>query len=237
MNWTFIRPVAAVAFASVAGCVLLVLRFLWLGHARNSYLVWNLFLAWLPLWFALGTAIALRWKESTKAKWSAGGFALAWLLFFPNAPYILTDVVHVTSRAQRHFWPDLVLILLFALAGLILGFLSLFVMQRLVVRRFGWVAGWGFVAAAATLNGFGVYAGRFLRWNSWDVVVAPWNIAREGTRWVLSMPHTPRAFLLPMLFAALMFIAYVMLYGLTHLGHWPAQPTASGSPPHRGSQE
>lgn len=232
MNWTLIRPVAALVFASMAGCALLELRVVWLGHARGSHLVWNLFLAWLPLCFAFGTALALRWKESGKARWIAGGFGFAWLLFFPNAPYILTDIVHVASRAQSHFWPDLVMILLFALAGLVLGFLSLFVMQRLVAMRYGWVAGWGFVAGVATLNGFGVYAGRFLRWNSWDVIVAPWAIAQEGTRWLLSMPHTPRAFLLPVLFALLMFVAYVMLYGLTHLGsaHAPAtrQPEGTG---------
>jgi len=215
MTRKLVRPVAALMFVSVAGCFLLALRSVTLGHGRHLHLVWNLFLAWLPLWLALGLEW---WSQSERPRPITGvGLGASWLLFFPNAPYLLTDLVHVGAKGRPHYWVDLVLILVFALAGLVLGFVSLFIVQRLVARRFGWAAGWGFVSIIALLCGFGVYAGRFLRWNSWDVIASPWSLVVDGTRWVGGMPAQPHSFLLPVLFGVLTFLAYVMLYALTQL--------------------
>ena len=104
-----------------------------------------------------------------------------------------------------------------ALIGLVLGFLSLFLMQRLVARRHGWPAGWLFVGVVAALSGFGIYAGRFFRWNSWDVVFDPVSLVADSANWLLSLPQSPRGLVIPMLFAILLFVAYLMLYALTHL--------------------
>jgi uncharacterized membrane protein len=164
-------------------------------------------------------ALAACWMEQNgrPRRWPFIGAATGWFFFFPNAPYILTDLIHLGSKSQRYYWPDLVLILLFAMTGLVLGFLSLFLMQRMVAHRFGWPGGWLFVAVMATLSGFGIYAGRFLRWNSWDVVFNPLDLISEGLRWVSAMPSEPRGIILPVLFGAMLFISYVTLYGLTHL--------------------
>src|SRR4030095_16066312 len=87
------------------------------------------------------------------------------------------------AKSHGRFWTDLVMILLFSLIGLVLGFLSLFLMQRLVARRYGWPMGGGFVSVVAALCGFGIYAGRFFRWNSWDVVFDPLSlVARSEER-------------------------------------------------------
>ena len=158
-----IRPCSALAFASMLSCVILALRIALTGQFRQLYLVWNLFLAWMPLFFAL-TAVCLAHSRPQR-RWCFFSAATAWLLFFPNAPYILTDLIHLGPKSNARFWTDLVLILIFALIGLVLGFLSLFLMQRLVARRHGWPAGWLFVGVVAGLSGFGIFAGRFLRWN------------------------------------------------------------------------
>lgn len=216
-----VRPISALAFASMLGCVLLGLRIALLGRGRQLYLVWNLFLAWMPLIFAL-TAVCIAQTSPQRRGWFLSA-ATAWLLFFPNAPYILTDLIHLGSKAHSRYWTDLVMILLFALIGLVLGFLSLFLMQRLVARRYGWPAGWLFVSVVATLSGFGIYAGRFFRWNSWDVVSNPVDLITDTGNWLLSIPHSPRVIVIPVLFATLLFIAYLMLYALTHLpNHLPA---------------
>jgi uncharacterized membrane protein len=210
-----IRPFSALAFASVLSCVLLGLRIVLIGQFRQLYLVWNLFLAWMPLFFAL-TAVCLAHTRPQRRWWFLSA-AAAWLLFFPNAPYILTDLVHLGPKTHGRYWGDLVLILLFGLIGLVLGFLSLFLMQRLVARRYGWPAGWLFVGIVAGLSGFGIYAGRFLRWNSWDVVFSPLGLLADAWNWLFSIPHSPRAIVIPVLFATLLFVAYLMLYALTHL--------------------
>ena len=139
-------PVGTVAFASAVACVLLVARIVLSGNWRQLYLPWNLFLAWLPLLFACLAARADAMTASNR--WRFRAHAVAWLLFFPNAPYILTDLWHLPPNIHHRFWGDLVLILLFALNGLVLGFLSLYLMQTLVARRFGWVKGWLFAVAA-----------------------------------------------------------------------------------------
>jgi len=221
-----VRPIGALAFASMLTCVLLALRIVLLGQLRQLYLVWNLFLAWMPLVFAL-TAVCIAQTSPQRRGWFLSA-AAAWLLFFPNAPYILTDLIHLGSKAHTRFWTDLVMILLFALIGLVLGFLSLFLMQRLVARRYGWPAGWLLVSVVAALSGFGIYAGRFLRWNSWDVVFNPIDLLADAGSWLFSIPHSPRALVIPALFATLLFIAYLMLYALTHL---PGSLSVAMNPP------
>lgn len=222
-------PLAALAFASATACSLLGARILLSGSWRQLYLPWNLFLAWLPLIFACLAARAD--TAAAPNRWRFRAFALAWLLLFPNAPYILTDLLHLPPNTHHRFWGDLVLILLFALNGLVLGFLSLYLMQTLVARRFGLVKGWLFAVAASALSGFGICIGRFLRWNSWDVLLNPVGILADVAHWLLSIPAAPRLFLLPALFATLLFVVYVLLYALTRLPAAPAESKLVPSTP------
>ena len=142
---------------------------------------------------------------------------IAWLLFLPNAPYIFTDLIHLMSRYYGHFWVDLVPILSCALTGLVLSFLSLYLMQSIVARMFGWLTSWLFIAGAAGLSGFGIYLGRFLRFNSWDVLFKPMELYHGIGQWATDPLANGTSFAFPILFATFLFIAYVMLYGLTHL--------------------
>jgi uncharacterized membrane protein len=105
--------------------------------------------------------------------------AIAWLLFFPNAPYLLTDVLHWHPRREAPPWLDLMLLLHFALLGTALGFASLRVVRRVVAARCGpWVAH-GFTVAALLAASFGIYLGRFQRWNSWSVLTAPGRLSAD----------------------------------------------------------
>src|SRR6185312_633328 len=102
-----------------------------------------------------------------------------WLLFLPNAPYIFTDLTHLSTRFFPHFWPDLSLVLLFSFTGFLLGFLSLYLMQSVVTEIRGRVIGWLFTAGATGLASCGIYLGRFLRRNSWDVVTHPVGLSHD----------------------------------------------------------
>lgn len=149
---------------------LLALRMERTGTMRFGFLVWNLFLAFVPLVASSLLAIADRRRSPTIVQ--AGCFAL-WLVFLPNAPYILTDLIHLRHRPPVPLWYDLALILSYALTGLLLGYTSLAVVQRIVARRFGKATGWLVAITAMGLSGFGIYLGRFLRWNSWEVLTRP----------------------------------------------------------------
>jgi uncharacterized membrane protein len=210
-----IAPMLALLFASVMSLALISLRIVWTNNFHYGLLVWNLFLAWLPLLFALLARDTF--CSQPQRTWRFYGWAGLWLLFFPNAPYICTDLIHLWLGFRLHFWIDLTLILLCALTGLVLGFVSLYLMQSVVAQRFGRVMSWLFVALAAGLCSCGIYLGRFLRFNSWDVLLRPGKIYHGLDTWMDGpMINTASAAFL-VFFALFVFITYVMLYALTRL--------------------
>jgi uncharacterized membrane protein len=158
-------------FAASLFCVaLVVVRNVHTGNGNFRYLIWNLFLAWIP--FALAVFVYDRWRRRR------GGMLLLvlgglWLLFFPNAPYIATDVVHLQHDSLSPYWYDAVTIAAFAWMGVLLGFASLYLMQTAVRQWRGAVAGWIFAFFAIGLGSLGIYLGRVLRLNSWDALEHP----------------------------------------------------------------
>lgn len=208
-------PMLAMMFATGVCLALVLARIFWTGNLRYAFLAWNLFLAWLPLFLAL--LARDQYRDAPRQTWRFRGLTLGWLLFFPNAPYICTDLIHLTSRFYRHFWVDLVLILCCALTGLVLGFVSLFLMHEVAGHRLGRLASWFFVAGVAGLSGFGIYVGRFLRFNTWDVLFQPLALCREIGRWATTPLGLPNPYAFPVLFGMFLFITYLMLYALTHL--------------------
>ncbi|RSK44413.1 DUF1361 domain-containing protein [Hymenobacter perfusus] len=156
--------------ASLTLSVVLITFRVFLTHKISFvFLLWNLFLALIP--FGLSTMLGLSaGKLRARVLLPVGA---AWLLFFPNAPYILTDLFHLEPRAGVPYWYDLALILSCAWNGLMLAYASLTDMQQLVARRLGAGAGWAFATVALLLSSFGIYLGRFLRFNSWDILTNP----------------------------------------------------------------
>jgi uncharacterized membrane protein len=140
------------------------------GSGYYRFLIFNLVLACVPL--VLSTV--LRMMSRFQLHWTiiAGLFGL-WLLFLPNAPYILTDILHLTRPSDAPAWYDLALLLSCAGTGVLLGYLSVIDVQGIVARRFSPICGWIFALASLGLSGFAIYLGRFLRWNSWDVLITP----------------------------------------------------------------
>jgi uncharacterized membrane protein len=218
-------PVLAMGFASGVSVMLVLARVVWTLNIHYAFLIWNLFLAWMPLIFALLASDQVR--TARRPGWRFLTLAGAWLVFFPNAPYIFTDLTHlrVTLRANQYtlFWVDLSLILTCALTGLIIGFVSLYIMQSVVRRLAGSIASWVFIAVVAGLSSFGICVGRFLRFNSWDIVVKPGELYDGISAWVESLVH-PGSIAFPMLFAAFLFTSYLMLYALTHLSPLASTP-------------
>jgi uncharacterized membrane protein len=173
-------------------CVsLFVLRVERSGSLMYLFLCWNLFLAWIP-WVA-GQAFREASRRRASAARQLGWFAL-WMLFLPNAPYITTDLVHLTARPSVPLWYDLALLLSCAGTGLLLGYMSLLDVQTAVEERFGRVKGWCVAAGSLFLSGFGIYLGRFLRWNSWDVLTDPAGLFTDIAVRLLDPTSHPRAY-------------------------------------------
>lgn len=216
-----VRPVLALAAVSTIAMALVGARMILTHSIRHGYLAWNLFLAWLPLFFCLAAVHVLRGHG--ERHWKFWALAAAWLLFLPNAPYIFTDLTHLGPRHQSSFWVDLVLIVMTAWTASLLGFLSLYVMQTLVSRRYGWIIGWTFAVVVSGMVGLGVYIGRFLRWNSWDVLLNPFGIASDILLWAIQSVADKKLVIYPALFGLLFFAAHVTLAGLLHLRALPVE--------------
>lgn len=153
---------------------LLVFRVIYTGHFLFAFLAWNLFLALIPYMVSrrmTGTRVLSR------PKWVL--YLLVWLLFVPNAFYIITDLFHLDMNEGVPLWYDLVLLLSFAWTGLLSGILSVRQMEKQAERAFGLKGAFLFTFVVMILNGFGVYIGRYLRFNSWDVVADPFRLAAD----------------------------------------------------------
>ncbi len=208
-RWLSRRALAA--FVVLGGGSLFVLALILVraalsGRLAYYFLLWNLALAWVPFLCAYVVHRLPRLPLLTLF------FAGLWLLFFPNAPYLVTDLVHLRTVAENRFlWLDIVMMFSFAWLGAMLGFLSLWLMHDWVNRAAGWLSGWLFVIGASAAAGFGVYLGRFLRWNSWDVVAEPWELFGDIIAPFLSPRAHARPLAFSLLIAAMMLMGYVSL--------------------------
>ena len=229
------RPVAwlagltvALLVLSMAAVGLLMVRMDRVGEPAFGFLVWNLFLAWIPFGFALCAALVHRRTGPRPLLWLLG---ICWLLFLPNAPYILTDFIHLGRRGGAPLWFDAALIGTFAGVGLALGLASLLVMHRVVAARSGRLAGWVFAVSALVLSAIGVYLGRFLRFNSWDVIADPNSLVSVVLQRLADPFGNP--FLLR--FGVLMSILLLGSYGVTWiLGRGILGPTVERTRAVRG---
>jgi uncharacterized membrane protein len=183
---------------------------------------WNLFLALVPLALAYLVSRAARHEITWPALPVLG---LAWLIFLPNAPYLVTDLVHLDEGVNG---PNIIVLSLLAVTGLLIGVKSIQLVQGTVERLFGLAAGRMAVHAIAVLTAFGIYLGRVKRWNSWDVIEEP----RAFVHALLRVPSQPGRVLLAMAatvaFAMAFSLAYRVLAGPGARGGRLA-PTGTGS--------
>ncbi len=200
---------------SSATCVTLVSARVAYSDSRHyTFLVWNLFLAWIPLIMAY-FAFAFSLKRVLLYLF-VPIFALVWLAFFPNAPYIITDFQHLANGwSGAPLWFDVILLIWFSWTGLLLGIVSLYLMQEIVSKTFGKFSGWIFVFSTSILSSIGVYLGRFLRWNSWDVLDDPVQIMRESWHLLRDLNKSAAGF--TALFTAFFVFVYLILYAFGHL--------------------
>lgn len=195
--------------ASVVCVGLVLARMTYSDSPRYTNLIWNLFLAWIPFILAY-FAYVLSWQRFLMY-FVIPIFAFLWLIFFPNAPYILTDLQHLSQGGYKvPLWYDVILLIWFSWTGMLIGIVSLSLMQEIIRRQLGRGPSWIFVMAVATLSGVGLYVGRFIRLNSWDILQNPGQIASNLFDW-LSDPS-----LRSVGFIALYTIFFIFVYLTLH---------------------
>jgi uncharacterized membrane protein len=187
---------------------LLLFRFARSGSLAFGFLAWNLFLAAIPAVAAamFARAAAKQSRVIVQVVWF-----IVWLVFLPNAPYIITDFVHLQPSGAIPLWYDIALLTSCAGTGLLLGYTSIADVQAVITRKFSASLGWSVVIAAIFLSGFGIYLGRFLRWNSWDTLTNPLRLFPDIAGRVLDPLAHPRMLAVTAVYGVGLFVGYVAL--------------------------
>ncbi|MFN8355540.1 MAG: DUF1361 domain-containing protein [Spirosomataceae bacterium] len=182
------RVLVVLGLMSGLAVLLSVVRLIITGNSFHVYLGWNLFLGWIPVFLAL-------WVEKqAEHRWKVVAISCLWLLFLPNSPYIITDLIHLRPGNYALFWHDVVMIFTYAFVSLVCGLISLYWIQKVWTKAFSERVSFALLLAVFPLTGYGIYLGRVQRWNSWDVLVDPKGLVinalrsfRSTTAWVITI--------------------------------------------------
>jgi uncharacterized membrane protein len=216
----FLKLCAVLAILAVGCFTLYAFRVAISGKTSYRFLVWNLLLAIVPYVIAAIGAMLIADSRSVRGRnLVAALVAVLWLVFYPNAPYIFTDFIHVINKTYLRsspsewlnlnalIWYDLLMNAAFAFIGHFVGLASMWLMQSVLAKIWGKRAALGLVGAAILLSGFGIYLGRFSRLNSWDLVFDFKKVASE----VAEASADPKAILFSVAFSLFILLSYAAL--------------------------
>ncbi|HEX8993100.1 MAG TPA: DUF1361 domain-containing protein [Anaerolineales bacterium] len=202
------------SLASAICVALVAARIVYSHTAAYSNLVWNLCLAWIPFVLAY-LAYLFSWRRPL-TYFVIPAFAFLWLIFFPNAPYILTDLQHLgQGAAGAPLWYDVIVLIWFSWTGMLLGIVSLNLMQEIIKREIGRGAGWAFVVIVSCMTSVGLYLGRFVRLNSWDILQNPGHFATAIPDWLADPSLRSVGFIA--LYTLFFIFVYLTLYAFGHI--------------------
>jgi len=186
-------------------CISILIFRIWFTVSNTyMFLVWNLILAYIP--FVISSIIKIRKLKSLPF------FIIfvIWLSFLPNASYIITDIFHLKQK-NIPLWFDLLLVVSFAVNGMLLFFLSINDMHTLLLTRVSRRVTWSVTVLVLFLSGFGIYLGRFLRWNSWDVISSPQLLLFDIIERIKDPLSHPRTWGVTIGFGILFLLGYLLL--------------------------
>lgn len=169
--------------------VLNILRVVFWGKISFVYILWNIFLAFVPYFISSFLVILL--KEGKLKKIIAVVGIFLWLIFIPNAPYLVTDLIHLSTPRSIPIIYDIFLLFSSAAVGLMLFSHSLFQIEQFIKSRYSRRSSILLITIIMIMISFGVYVGRVLRFNSWDIFINHsslvnniWNIVFQATKHV-----------------------------------------------------
>ncbi len=214
-----LAAIGLLVMSTFVSLFLLIARWAIVGYPLYRCLVWDLFLAWMPLWLAV--AIYVLHARGSKNRRLMLCIGVVWLLFFPNAPYMLTEFIHLKREQPGLWWFDLVTMLGFAWNGLMLGLLSLYAVHMVVHSRLGMRQGWWMATIVLALGSLGISLGRFQRFNSWDVIRHPISLLIGLAKDVINPGAARTGYVTAFLLCGFLFFAYLTLWAVAMLNHDP----------------
>ncbi|MEP6675901.1 MAG: DUF1361 domain-containing protein [Ferruginibacter sp.] len=152
--------------------IMIAVRFFYSGNRHALFLGWNIFLAWIP--YAISNLFS-----ANKKGWKQRFLFASWLLFWPNALYMVTDLIHINETYKVPLWYDALLFFSAAVAGLMMAFVSLYRVEIFIAQKLKKTKAFFLMIGILFMGSFGVYLGRFYRFNSWDIIHDPFYLAKS----------------------------------------------------------
>jgi len=202
-----IAVIGSLAVLSLFTLAMIAFRVAYTRSGDHAGIAWNLVLAWVP--FVLALVIYAR-APASRTQVSALG--VLWLLFLPNAPYIVTDLKHIGADSGVPILYDVLLLSAAAWTGLLLGLTSLYLIHAVARRLLGASSAWALVVGVLGLSSFGIYLGRVQRWNSWDIFVRPGALLGQ-----LGEGLHARPIALTVLLTSFLLASYLVFYSFARL--------------------
>jgi uncharacterized membrane protein len=205
-----ISPTTKALFFTSVFAVLLDIARVGVSQKINfAFLIWNLFLAWIP--YVLATTL----HKNTSKKQFILTF-IPWLLFFPNAAYLITDILHVDNRPPIPLWYDSLIFFIFAWLGIMLATIALLRVHVYLEHHYGKIKAFFSLVVIAFLTAFGIYLGRFERWNSWDALLNPADLFGNIFNIWRDIPHTYEPALFVSVFTVTILSTYYVVREVIH---------------------
>lgn len=206
---------ATLLISSGVSLGLLAIRIVVSDTWRLWFLSWNLFLAWIPLLLAVWLVSQIDKKKIPT--WKEVVIGLMWLVFLPNSFYLITDLIHLQSSGEISVLYDTALIVSFVINGLLLGFLSLYMVHQAIQKYVSRTTAYWMAQLALFLSGFAIYLGRYLRWNTWDVVFNPMGLIFDVSDRIINPGSYKLTFVIMGVFYVLLGSTYAVVYRLVEI--------------------
>ncbi|HMS23307.1 MAG TPA: DUF1361 domain-containing protein [Candidatus Saccharibacteria bacterium] len=201
--------------SSAISMLLLGIRIMVTGKYNFWFLSWNLVLAWVPLIFAL--ALRIRLFKHPFLSWQSLGLLIVWLGFLPNSFYLMSDLIHLQSSGDTIILFDIAMVMSFIINGLILGYMSIYIVHSLLRPRMTSRQSWLAVQLIFLASSFAIYLGRYLRWNTWDILFNPFGLIFDISERIINPVLHIQTYIVTFTFFIVLSATYTIIYQLAHV--------------------
>lgn len=209
------RLIISFAFLITVCIGLLILRIASSDSLRYTFLFWNLILATVPVLIAWW--LVNRIRKHGWLKWQQIGLSVLWLVFLPNSFYIITDLIHLRANYEADLLFDITLLTSFIVAGMALGYASMYLVHSEMLKRMREHKAYIYVGLVFLLVSFAICLGRYLRWNTWDIVLRPAGLLFDVSDRLIN-PYTHiQTYQTTVILFLLLFSGYTVIYEAARL--------------------
>lgn len=209
------RLITALIVSNAVSVFLFLIRVLGADSFRFGFLFWNLLLAWVPLLLAMLLAKNLRVRRWLS--WQNLSLTLLWLVFLPNSFYIVSDLIHIHLTGEINILFDVVLFFSCIFNGYVFGFMSLYIVHRELLKRFPAQQAHTVIGFVLLASSFAIYLGRYLRWNTWDILIHPVSVVFDVTDRFIDPVSHPQTATTTLIFSLLLGSMYYVIWEFANL--------------------